>query len=90
MNYHYPIDPDWSTEQVMDIVQFFNTVEEAYEGEVEKEKVLEYYKKFKNIVPAKDEEKTMFKEFEKHSGYIPYKVVKKAQEAEQSENVTMK
>ncbi|GAA0452915.1 UPF0223 family protein [Alkalibacillus silvisoli] len=90
MNYHYPIDPDWTTEEVMDVVQFFNTIEQAYEDHVVKEQILDHYKKFKQVIPAKSDEKSMFKDFEKQSGYIPYQVVKRAQEADINAKVSMK
>ncbi|NIK10644.1 UPF0223 family protein [Alkalibacillus almallahensis] len=89
MNYHYPIDPDWSTEEVMQVIQFFNTVESAYEEQVTAKQVLDDYKQFKAVVPSKSEEKSMFKTFEKETDYIPYRVVKKAQELNEQDSFSM-
>ena len=36
---------------------------------------MKQYKKFKQIVPGKAEEKQIFKEFEEKSGYNSYKVI---------------
>ncbi len=83
MEYSYPIDPDWSTEEIMQVIDFFQQVEEAYESGTSSEKVQSTYKKFKQVVPSKSEEKTLFKEFEKKSGYVPYDVVKKANQQEE-------
>ncbi|SER24433.1 UPF0223 family protein [Piscibacillus halophilus] len=90
MEYHYPIDPDWSTDEVIQVIDFFQTVEKAYEKEANAQQILTQYKKFKEVVPSKAEEKTVFKQFEKHSGYVPYKVVKAAKEAEGSQLISLK
>ncbi|TFB14035.1 UPF0223 family protein [Filobacillus milosensis] len=90
MEYHYPIDPDWSTEEVIHVIEFFRTVENAYENQIKASDVLTQYKNFKQVVPSKAEEKTMFKQFEKHSTYVPYKVVQQAQKAADNETISMK
>lgn len=79
MEYQYPIDLDWSNEEMMDVVAFFNSIEAFYETKVEGQQLLNNYKKFKNVVPGKSEEKQIFKEFEKNSGYNSYQVVKTVQ-----------
>ncbi|MFD2639632.1 UPF0223 family protein [Piscibacillus salipiscarius] len=90
MEYHYPIDPDWSTHEVIDVVEFFQLIEEAYEKQVKASKVMEQYKKFKAVIPSKAEEKTLFKQFEKQSSYVPYQVVKAAKESDGSQNISLK
>ncbi|OEL02747.1 hypothetical protein AST12_09885 [Staphylococcus succinus] len=75
MEYQYPIDLDWSNDEMMQVVSFFNAIESFYESKVEGETLLERYKQFKAIVPSKAEEKQIFKEFEKSSGYNSYKAV---------------
>lgn len=82
MNYHYPIEEHWSKQEVIDVVNFFNMVESAYEGGVNKDDVLLAYTRFKQIVPSKSEEKTYFREFERGSSYVPYRVVKMARQSE--------
>ncbi|WP_188205659.1 UPF0223 family protein [Alkalibacillus aidingensis] len=89
MNYHYPIDPDWSTEEVMDVIHFFHIVEQAYENEVARDDVLDAYHAFKRVIPAKNEEKSLFKDFEKQSGYVPYQVVKRAKESDEGSLVSL-
>lgn len=83
MSYHYPLDESWSKEEIIDVVNFFSMIEQAYEQQVKREELLAAYRKFKNIVPSKSEEKTYFADFEKASGYASYPVVKKARESEQ-------
>lgn len=81
MEYNYPLRYDWSTEEIIDIVAFYETIEKAYENGVVKEKIMEVYRSFKIIVPSKSEEKTLFKEFKDVSGYDSYRIVKGAKEA---------
>ncbi|RPF56137.1 UPF0223 family protein [Aquisalibacillus elongatus] len=90
MEYHYPIDPDWSTEEVINVVEFFQLVEQAYEKDVRADQVLDQYKLLKQVVPSKAEEKTLFKDFEKQSGYVPYKVVQAAKQADGSEKIYLR
>lgn len=82
MNYSYPIDETWSKQEIIDVVNFFSIIEQAYEGKVERVDVLALYRRYKEIVPSKAEEKQMFQAFKKASGYTPYAVVKKARDTE--------
>ncbi|WP_145519695.1 UPF0223 family protein [Staphylococcus warneri] len=75
MEYQYPLDLDWTNDEMMDVIHFFNKIENYYESSVKGEEVKKAYKSFKQIVPGKAEEKQLFKEFEKNSGYNSYKVV---------------
>jgi len=81
MNYQYPLEETWSTDEVVDIIHFFNLVEKAYESSVKREDIVKAYRIFKTIVPSKSEEKIYFAEFEKSSTYSSYHVVKKALES---------
>lgn len=84
LNYHYPLDDSWSTQEVIDVVNFFSCVEKAYEKSVNRGELLAAYRKFKQVVPGKSEEKSYFRDFEKASGYASFPVVKKARNSEQS------
>jgi len=81
MKYQYPIDPDWTTDEIITIVQFFEQVERAYETKVNREELLQRYREFKRIVPSTREEKHIFKRFKQISTYDSYFAVKKAQES---------
>lgn len=81
MEYQYPIDHDWSTEEIIDVIHFFETIEQAYEKGADRDKLLSGYNRFKEIVPSKAQEKTLCGEFEEVSGYSSYRVIKKAREA---------
>ena len=88
MEYTYPFSLDWSTDEIVDVVQFFEAIEKAYENGIKREELLKRYRRFKEIVPSIAEEKTYFREFEKESGYISFPIIKKMKE--QSENIIIK
>ncbi|MBM7598732.1 uncharacterized protein YktA (UPF0223 family) [Virgibacillus halotolerans] len=78
MGYHYPIDETWTKEEVVDVVNFFSLVEKGYEKSVNRDELILLYKRFKQIVPSKSEEKKLFSAFESASGYSSYHLIKKA------------
>ncbi len=88
MEYTYPFSLDWSTEEIVDVVQFFEAIEKAYEKGIKREELLMKYRRFKEIVPSIAEEKTYFREFEKESGYASYPIVKMMKE--KAENIVIK
>lgn len=88
MEYTYPFSLDWSTEEIVDVVQFFEAIEKAYENGIKREELMKRYRRFKEIVPSIAEEKTYFREFEKESGYVSFPIIKKMKE--QSDNAIIK
>ena len=90
MEYQYPIDYSWSTEEIVDVIKFFEAIEKAYEKGIERDEVMNAYRRFKEIVPSKAEEKTLCGEFEEQSGYSSYRTIKKAKEATSGERISMK
>lgn len=79
--YHYPIDESWSTDEIIDVVNFFNLVEQAYEAKVNRENLLLAYERLCEIIPSKSEQKRLFADFQKGSRYSCYAVVKTAQQS---------
>lgn len=82
MEYSYPFSTDWSTQEIIDVVHFFEGIEQAYEKGIKREVMLAKYRRFKEIVPSQAEEKTVFREFEEESGYVSYPVVKLTKESQ--------
>ena len=78
MEYIYPLDPSWTTEEMVVVVRFFETIEKAYEERVRAHEVVEAYHALKTIVPSKAEEKTIFRKYAKASTYESYPVVRRA------------
>lgn len=90
VEYNYPLSHHWTTEEIIDVVAFFQAVEKAYEAQIPREKFMDAYKAFKKVVPSMAEEKTIFKEFEEASGFNSYRVVKKAKEGNDGDLITGK
>ncbi|KAB2337359.1 UPF0223 family protein [Cytobacillus depressus] len=82
MEYQYPIDPDWSTEEIIDVIHYFQQVEEAYGKGVNREQFLNAYRRFKEIVPGKAQERNICNEFEEVSGFSAYRTLKMVKELE--------
>lgn len=78
-SYSYPLNPDWSTQEMETVIAMLRAVEDAYEVGIKRELVLKRYRAFKQIVTSKAEEKQIGRDFEKESGYVLYQVVKQAQ-----------
>lgn len=80
MEYQYPIDHTWTTDEIIDVIRFFEGIEQAYEKGIDREALMSAYRRFKEIVPGKAEEKKIFNEFEEESGYSSYRTIKAAKE----------
>ncbi|TKC18512.1 UPF0223 family protein [Robertmurraya kyonggiensis] len=89
MEYQYPIDYHWSTEEIVDVIKFFEHIEAAYEKGIERDRLMSAYRRFKEIVPSKAEEKKLCGEFEEISGYSSYRTIKKAIDAESGQKIKM-
>ncbi|ASI35866.1 MULTISPECIES: UPF0223 family protein [Exiguobacterium] len=78
MALNYPINPDWSTKEIVTVIDFFNIVEEAYEKGVSREEFMRTYKAFKKIVNAKSEEKQLDQFYFEETGCSSYRAVQQA------------
>lgn len=78
--YDYPLDFDWTTEEIIDVMSLYNAVEQAYEGGISKEEFMKSYRRFTEIVDSKSEQKKINQAFEKVSHYSIYKVFQNAKE----------
>ncbi|WP_096199196.1 UPF0223 family protein [Bacillus sp. FJAT-45350] len=77
-----PISLDWSKEEVIDVMEFFQGIEKVYSKGLERDRLMNLYRRFKEIVPSKSEEKQIFNQFDSDSGLSCYHAVKKAKESE--------
>lgn len=73
MEYSYPILADWSTEEIIDVIKFFEGVEQAYEKGIKREDLLARYRRFKQIVPSQAEEKVSFENLKKQAAILVIK-----------------
>ena len=81
-NYQYPIDLQWSTEEMICVVEFWSCLEQAYETGIDRQKFLNQYKQFKTVVKSIGEERRLGKEFEELTGYSLYQTLKQSQQTD--------
>lgn len=74
-NYSYPIELDWSHDEMATVIALWNAVEAAYERGIETRVFQQAYRDFKQVVKSIGEEKRLGREFEEASGYSLYRVV---------------
>ena len=76
--YTYPIDYDqYTTEEIIVIVEFLALVEEANITKVDPHVLSKKHQAFRNVVNSISIEKQIDRAFEKTSGYSIYKTIKK-------------
>lgn len=90
MEYQYPIEYHWTTDEIVDVIKFYEAIERAYEKGIDRDQLMDIYRRFKEIVPSKAEEKTLCGEFEEISGYSSYRTIIKAKNASPGEKISMK
>lgn len=76
--YQYPLEPEWQTEEIIEVMKMWELVEEAYRQNVSSQAVMTQYQSFKKIVPSIAQEKRLGKEFEEASGFSLYRVIQQA------------
>ncbi|MCH5461147.1 UPF0223 family protein [Lactobacillus sp. LC28-10] len=81
-NFSYPLEQDWSTDEIVTVTTFYRQIEDAYELSqgVTVDALLSAYSAFKQIVPSKSQEKRLGKQFERLTGYSWYQTLKTARE----------
>lgn len=84
MNYFYPIEENWTTEEIIKVLHFFESVEKAYESQIKREDLLQAYRGFKHVVPSKSEEKRLFRQFKQASNYESYYPVQRARNSQEA------
>lgn len=77
-DYSYPLDLNWSTEEMVQVTNLWAAVEAAYETGIDCQLFIAKYREFKLVVKTIGEEKRLGNTFEKVSGYSLYRVVQQA------------
>lgn len=83
-NYSYPIDEEWTSDELKIVIRLFNRVEDAYEIGVNRQKLLSAYQAFQQTLNSRSYEKRLSRQFEQVSGYSIYLAVKEAQSTSQN------
>lgn len=77
-NFTYPMNPDWTTDELIKVMRVWQAVEQAYESKIDINDFLNSYNEFKQVVKSIGEERQLGREFEEVSGYSLYRVVQLA------------
>ncbi|EHU8859776.1 UPF0223 family protein [Enterococcus faecalis] len=77
-DYQYPLDLDWTTEEMVIVTNMWTAVEQANETGLPVDKFLTTYQQFKTFVKSIGEEKRLGREFENASGYSLYRTLQQA------------
>ena len=77
-DYQYPLDLDWTTEEMVIVTNMWTAVEQANETGLPVDKFLTTYQQFKTVVKSIGEEKRLGREFENASGYSLYRTLQQA------------
>ena len=77
-DYQYPLDLDWTTEEMVIVTNMWTAVEQANETGLPVDKFLTTYQQFKTVVQSIGEEKRLGREFENASGYSLYRTLQQA------------
>ncbi|MBO0460420.1 MULTISPECIES: UPF0223 family protein [Enterococcus] len=76
--YQYPLDLDWTTEEMVIVMNMWESLEKANEQGINNQEFLKTYQEFKTVIKSIGEEKRLGREFEKASGYSLYRTVQAA------------
>ena len=77
-DYQYPLDLDWTTDEMVIVTNLWSAVEQANETGINTQDFLNTYKEFKTVVKSIGEEKRLGNEFQKASGYSLYRTLQQA------------
>lgn len=76
--YTYPIDYDqFTTEEIVVIIEFLAMIEDANQGSVDPHVLSAKHKAFRTVINSVSLEKQIGRDFEKASGYSIYKTIQK-------------
>ncbi|MFV0560308.1 MAG: UPF0223 family protein [Enterococcus sp.] len=78
--YEYPLDLDWSTDEMVTVMHMWDVLERANEKGIENAVFMDAYRSFKQVVKSIGEEKRLGKDFERVSGYSLYRTVQEAKQ----------
>lgn len=77
--YQYPLNLEWTTNEMVVVMAMWDKLEQAYEKGIKVAELLATYQAFKTVVRSIGEERKLGKEFEMLSGYSLYHTIKEAQ-----------
>lgn len=88
-NYSYPLDLDWTQEEMIKVMAMWEVLEQAYEGGLPVTIFLTKYHDFKSVIKSIGEERQLGREFEEVSGYSLYQAVQTAKGLDPKKNLKL-
>lgn len=77
-NYTLPIDSNWTVEDIVNVSNLIDGVLAVYETGISKRVLLARFDMFREVIPAKSEQKQFDRNFEQQTGYSIYKTMQLA------------
>ncbi|HEY4399916.1 MAG TPA: UPF0223 family protein [Lactobacillaceae bacterium] len=78
-DYQLPIDLDWTTAEIIAVSEFVDAVFAAHEQGVDRERLLALYNAYRQVLPAKSEQKTFERQIEQDTNISIFQTIKTAQ-----------
>ncbi|WP_010580133.1 UPF0223 family protein [Liquorilactobacillus vini] len=78
----YPLMNEWTVPEIIDVIKFYQAVDQLYERKIERSDFLKKYQQFLKIVPQKSLQKQLDRRYLAQSGESLYRAVKFVQESQ--------
>ena len=65
MEYQYPLDLDWSNDEMVEVIKFFNQIENYYEKSIIGTELMEQYKNLNKLCQVKLKKNKFLKNLKK-------------------------
>ena len=78
--YDYPLSPFWDTQDIIDVMALYYSVEMEYEEVIPKDEFMKCYLLYTKVVDSRSEQKQIDAAFQKVSHYSIYQVFQKAKD----------
>ncbi|MFT8741970.1 MAG: UPF0223 family protein, partial [Liquorilactobacillus satsumensis] len=82
-NYSYPLRSEWTTSEIVTVMNFYQAVEQSYTSKILRSEFLEKYRAFLKVVPMKMTQKQLDRDFMHNTQMSIYQAVKRAQTTKQ-------
>ncbi|KRL04645.1 UPF0223 family protein [Liquorilactobacillus oeni] len=82
-SYSYPLRDEWSTAEIVTVIDFYQAVEKSYTSKILRSVFLKKYQDYLKAVPMKMTQKQLDREFQQNTQMSIYQAVKTARKTEQ-------
>lgn len=89
-NYSYPLDIEWSQNEMLRVMAMWQALEEVYEKGLIVDNFNEVYREFKQVIKSIGEERQLGRDFEAVSGYSLYRAVQESKQLTAGQKLKLK